>query len=281
VQVIYADTIFVINTVINYLLLLVTAKICAAQCPRLRMVTAAALGGVYAVVSALPAAQFLRNPLVIIAVGLLIVVAAFGSQPRIIRLTLVFFAVSAAFAGAALAVALLAGGQGRGSMMPPVSIKALVLSFGASYAVLSMVFRRTAANRGGIVTLTVRQGSSVVKLRALVDTGNCIVDPMTGRPVIVVGVCDAKKLLPKEVRAAVEQVERRGAAPVMEELVRIGGPVRFMLIPYSAVGVSGGVLLAFRPDEVTVNGDAKPGMILALSPNCVSDNGTYSALIGA
>ena len=280
-QVIYADAIFLTNMAINYIILLVTAKICAVPAMRLRMAAAAAIGGAYAVSAALPLLIFLGNPFVIIAVGLLIVTTAFGGQPRIARVALVFFAVSAAFAGVAMAISLLGGGVVSGGALMPISFKALILSFAVCYATMTLVFRGAAGNKGGIVPLTVRQGQSVLELRALVDTGNSLTDPMTGVPVIVTGVKEAKKLFPKDVRAAVEGIERRGAALVMEELIENACPVRFRLIPYSAVGVSGGMLLAFRPDEVVINGAKKTGVLVALSPNSVSDNGTYTALIGA
>ena len=67
----------------------------------------------------------------------------------------------------------------------------------------------------------------------------------------------------------------------MEELAALDGGTRFRLIPYSAVGVTGGMLLAFRPDEIVVDGRNKTGMLLALSPNSVSDGGAYTALLGA
>ena len=282
-QIIYADAVFAVNTLINYLILLSTAKICAAPTARLRLAAAAAIGGAYAVAAALPPLKFLENPLIVIAAGLLIVTAAFGGQPRLARITVIFFAISATFAGAAMAISLIFGGSSPlpGGMLVPVRIDLLLISFAVCYAATALVFRRTAGNKGGIVPLTVRQGDRVVELRALVDSGNSLTDPMTGVPVIVTGVADAKNLFPKEIRTAVEGVERRGAVLVMEEIMTHACPMRFRLIPYSAVGISGGMLLAFRPDEVVIDGEKKSGMLVALSPNSISDNGTYTALIGA
>ena len=282
-QIIYADAVFFVNTLINYLILLSAAKICAAPTARLRLAAAAAIGGAYAVAAALPPLKFLENPLIVIAAGLLIVTAAFGGRPKLIRITLIFFAISATFAGAAMAISLLCGRFSPlpGGIFAPVSLKLLVISFAACYAAMALVFRGTAGNKGGIVPLTVRHGEYVIELRALVDSGNSLTDPMTGVPVIVTGVADAKKLFPKEMRTAVEGIEQHGAALVMEELMTSACPVRFRLIPYSAVGISGGMLLAFRPDEVVIDGAKKTGMLVALSPNNISDNGTYTALIGA
>ncbi|MCL2407991.1 MAG: sigma-E processing peptidase SpoIIGA [Oscillospiraceae bacterium] len=280
-RVIYADTLFFINTVINYLILLATAKVCAVAASRIRIAGAAALGGVFAVISVLPPFEFLGNPLVIIGIGILMIAIAFGGEPRLVRLGLVFFSVSAGAAGFALGLSLLGGGVSSGGILPPIRFSTLIVSFAVCYAIVTLVFRRVAANRGGIVPLIVRQGKSVLELKALVDTGNTLVDPMTGMPVIVTGVPEAKKLFPEEVRAAIEEIGRRGAVSVMEELAARSCPLKFRLIPYSAVGVAGGFLLSFKPDEITIDGKPGRGILVAISPNSVSDNGTYSALIGA
>jgi len=280
-RVIYADTLFFINTIINYLILLATAKVCAVAASRIRMAGAAALGGAFAVVSALPPFELLRNPLIMIGIGVLMIAIAFGGEPRLVRLGLVFFAVSAGAAGFTLGISLLGGGGHLNGVLLPISFSTLIVSFAVCYAIVTIVFRRVAGNKGGIVPLIVRQGKSVLELKALVDTGNTLVDPMTGMPVIVTGVPDAKKLFPKEVRGAIEEIGRRGAVSVMEELAERSCPLKFRLIPYSAVGVADGVLLSFKPDEITIDGEIRRGILVAISPNSVSDNGTYSALIGA
>jgi stage II sporulation protein GA (sporulation sigma-E factor processing peptidase) len=280
-QVIYADTLFLINFIIDYLLLLATAKICSVVTRRLRLAAAAALGGLYSVLVVIPATEFLANPFVKVAAGIAIALIAFIGQARIIRTTLVFFAVEAALGGAVMAVSLI-GGEGLiGGMLTPVNLRLLTISFAVCYVIITLVFRRTAGNKGGIVTLKLRSGDREVNIRALKDTGNSLTDPMTGRQVIVAGVTEVKTLFPNKIRDTVSDLHRKDAVKVLEELGSGDKTMRFQLIPYSAVGVSGGMLLAFRPDEVVVDGRDRTGMLLALSPNSVSDNGTYGALLGA
>ena len=56
---------------------------------------------------------------------------------------------------------------------------------------------------------------------------------------------------------------------------------RFRLIPFKSVGLEGGILLAFRPDSVLVSGRVQKGMLIALSPNDLSEGAGYSALVGS
>jgi stage II sporulation protein GA (sporulation sigma-E factor processing peptidase) len=280
-QVVYVDSLFLINLVINYILLLVTAKICAVKTPRLRLLGAAGLGALYSVAAVLPLTPFLTSLVMKLAVGLLMVLTAFGGQARLLRPALVFFAVAAAFGGAVMAVSLLSGGR-LGEVRLSLNLKLLILVFAAVYIVLILVFRRAAKHRGGgIVTLRLRHDGREVSMRALRDTGNALTDPMTGRPVIVAGVGDLKPLFSAAIRETVTDLQKKDIVRVLEELAGTDTGTRFQLVPYSAVGISGGMLLAFRPDEIVVDGQNKTGMLLALSPNSVSENGAYSALLGA
>lgn len=279
-QVIYADSLFLINLIINYIILLVTARICASGVKRLRLLGAAIFGALYSVAVILPQTGFLENPFLKLAAGLLMVLLAYGGQARVLRLTLVFFAVSAAFGGVVMAASLLGGEGPNTGFLAPVDLRILIPAFAVCYVVLLLVFKRAGRLRsGGIVTLKLRHGGREVQMRALRDTGNALVDPMTGRSVIVAGVGDVTPLFPHGIRQKVAGLRLKDAVKVMEELAPEGS-MRFQLIPYSAVGTPGGMLLAFRPDEIVIDGKDKAGMLLALSPNSVSENGTYSALLG-
>ena len=281
-QTVYIDSLFIINLIVNYIMLLVTAKICATPARRLRLLGAAAAGAAYAVAAVIPAAAFLVNPFVKIAFGILMALAAFGGNTRFLRTILVFFAVSASFGGVVMAASLLGGGSAFGGLFTSASLRILIISFAVGYVILTLVFKRAARHKAGvIVTVEVRHGGREVLFRALCDTGNALADPVSGRPVMVAGVGDLKMLFTPGVAAALSGLGRKGAVHVMEELSDDARGIRFQLIPYSAVGVSGGMLLAFKPDEIVVDGKRRTGMLLALSPNSVSESGTYSALIGA
>ena len=58
------------------------------------------------------------------------------------------------------------------------------------------------------------------------------------------------------------------------------GDARFRLLPYQAVGVSGGLLLCFRAEQVELDGRQLGTLTVALSPTEVSDGGGYHALWG-
>ena len=68
----------------------------------------------------------------------------------------------------------------------------------------------------------------------------------------------------------------------MEALAALGnaGAKGWRLLPYRAVGVERGMLLAVKADSVTVGTENFGRLLVALSPTPVSDGGAYQALIG-
>lgn len=280
-RVIYIDTLFITNFIINYLILLSTAKICGLQVSRLRIAGGAALGGIYSVLVVFPDLGFLLSPWVKIVVGILMALCVFGRAKGILRTGLIFFAVSALFAGAVMALSLLGGGGiFDGTVYVPVTLKILLPAFALSYAVVSLVFRRMGRRNEGvkISELRIELGGKSVAMTALVDTGNALLDPITGSPVTVVEAEAVSGLFDKPIQRLIQDNVIANPIDFLEKLDAVGVSTQFRLIPYSAVGVSGGFLLGFKPDKMSIDGAEKPGTI-ALSPTAVSDGGTYSALV--
>ena len=143
-QVIYVDSLFFLNLCIDYLLCLVSARVCGLCLKRLRYFFAALIGACYAVAVFLPGMGFLSRPLCKLAAALLMGLAAFGGEAKMLRCCAVFLSVSAAFGGAVWAISLAGGEFFSYGVYLPVSLRTLVLSFALCYGGISLLFRRRA-----------------------------------------------------------------------------------------------------------------------------------------
>ena len=108
--VVYLDVLFLLNLVVDYLLLHAAARITGEPVSRLKIGLGALLGGGYAGAVFLPGMMWLSHPVCKICSGVVMILIAFGASRRLLRLTLVFFAVSAALGGVILALQLLETG---------------------------------------------------------------------------------------------------------------------------------------------------------------------------
>ncbi len=266
-ETIYIDRLFIINLIIDYLLSLGTARVCGLVFRRWRYALAALFGAAYAALSLFPACAFLSLAPFKLCSGILMALIAFGGEKKFIRCTAVFFAVSALFGGIIWALSLHSG-LGGSAIYVPLSMPVLAFAFGISYAVLSYVFSRTAKGMEKQVYITlVHFGDKSVTLRTLADSGNTLYDPVSGRRVLVASFETLQPLFPHILLDA-------GAS----ELVMAGNGV-FRLIPYSAVGTGKGMLAAFLPDEITLDGKEYTDILVGISPSQISGDG-FDSVIG-
>ena len=282
--VIYVDTLFLLNAVIDYLLLLSAARLAGEPLRRVRFALGALLGGAYAVALFVPGLEFLSRPMCRLASALLLMLTAYGGSRRLLRQGLLFLLLTCALGGGVVAIGLLGQGGltlGKGVYYSSLDLKTVLLSAAVCYGVLTLVFRRLAAHTalsGELVPIRLSLAGRHLELTALVDTGNTLTDPVSGQPVMVAEGESLGALFPADHRPG--HSDLLDPAGGMERLGTGTWRGRFRLLPYRSVGTAGGLLLAVRVDEA-VCGRGKLGpMLVALSPTPVSDGGGYRALIG-
>ena len=205
-DVIYLDSLFGLNLLIDYCLVLVSARVCGVVLHRWRYALAALIGALYAALMVLPGFGWLANGMMKLALGAAMALIAFGGEAHLVRCTVVFFAVSAAFGGAVYAASMLAG---------------------------------VSPGSGALVTVSGRVLPLFPAVRALPDD-------------------------------AVQALEALSALPECTG--------RVVLLPYRAVGVTGALLPAFRPDSVKIDGAAEP-MLLALSAQALTSDGAFAMVL--
>lgn len=274
---VYVDDMFLLNLVINFFLLMATARLCALPIKRLRFALAAALGALYAVALLLPSLGFLASPLTKLCLGAAMTLIAFGGAKRLLRPYLAFLLVSAAFGGAVMAVGLLSGGSVSDAYFIGTTFKTLILTFGGAYFVLTLLFSRIAKHREReILPAALCLCGKYTSFSALSDTGNELFDPISNLPVMVAGADVAAALLPEDCLAALSS----GAAEFIASLLPYDELApRFRLVPYSAIGTDYGLIPVFRPDSLAVGGKEQKNLLVGLSPSKLSATDEYSAIV--
>lgn len=285
VHVVYIDVLFAINFIVNYLILFATAKLTGAVIRRLLLVLGAALGAVYGCVAFFQSMQFLSSLLFKVAVAVLMVLVSFGKR-RLLRNCLIFSGISFAFGGCVFAIYWMTKGSNgllnmrNGICYLQVPLGILLLSAGICFLVLNLVFKRCAAGgaKREFCTITMANNGRQAGLRALMDTGNHLTDPLTNRPVVIAEYESIRTLLPEAARSVLDTLPKKEFALAIETL-----PIdcKFKLVPYKTVGHEFDMLLAFRPEQISIGGKRADGALVAISPNPISDGGAYTALTGA
>lgn len=277
-QIIYIDTLFLLNATVDYLLLLAAAKVAGEPLARLRFLLGSLIGGLYAV--AIFLFPFLQSTFFKILLATLIITVSYGKSRRLFRQGLIFLALSFAFAGGILAISL--GGNtplslDGGVLYSPMDLKIVLLSAALCYGFLTILFQNHGKHTASeLISISLTFQNKTLTFPALIDTGNTLQDPISNTPVLVVESTSLTDFFP---------------APFPEHLLT--SPTDFLayykntplskklrLLPYQAVGIQG-LLITLKVDQITLNNTPSKYHLIALSPTPVCDGGTYKALVGA
>lgn len=205
---VYLDIYFLVNAGMDLLCLILTARLCHAKTGRLRLVGAAAFGGGYAALILLAGLSLPFGILLDLLAAAIMTVIAFWRREtpvfRILRLTFVVFFVSALLAGL---LTLFYQGMNRLNL-PLEALSGDGLSvwifavLGALSGLLTIRGGRFLGYAGKhrevdlLLCFDQREG----RLHALVDSGNLLKDPLSGRGVIVAEKQKILPLLPDDLR---------------------------------------------------------------------------------
>lgn len=271
--VVYLDSVFLCNALLDYLLVLAAARLAGIPLRRGRYILCGVLGGLYAVLVFLPGGGFLTAGPVKAAVGLLLALVAFGGEKRFFRLTLLTFGIACALAGSVLALGLLAGQSipnAQGVFYTDIDGKTLILSAAGTYFVMTVLFRAAAAHglRGELLPVTLSLLGQTVCLTALRDTGNSLRDS-DGEPVLTVEV-DSLPMLPH----ALLELPPAESLPCLRQQYP---ELRPILLPVRTASGSG-LLLSVRCGWAEIDGRRYPGLRIALTGQPLGSG--YTALWG-
>ncbi len=250
---VYLDLFFLINFLVDLLLLLGSNRLAGFPLGLARAIPAALLGGVYAAACMLPGCRFLCGLLwrLVCLVGMACI--CFGVGPGAVSRCALFVFLSMALGGIAL-------GLGNGSFW------ALLLAALGVAALSVFGFRGMGKS---YVPVELCHGGKRLHLTALLDTGNSLKDPITGQQVLVVGAETAGELLGLTRQQLADPVGTLASTPVPG----------LRLIPYQSVGQAAGLLLAVKCDSVRIAG--RPGSsVVAFAAEEIGAGKAYQALTG-
>lgn len=246
-MIIYGEFLFLENFITGLLLLILTAALMSKAVSKLRIFVGAILCGAASfeifLAAAGPAAIAFR-----IAVAVLIVYIGLGAEniKALLRETLLFLALTLISGGAVMALMLwqqVPSLSGTGVFyIPPVTYLRLlcfgIIAFGFSYKVVCVIKDLRLKNLL-CGTAEVRIGGETLSFSAMIDSGNYLKEPISGRPVVLIGSKAAQKL--------------KGFI----------GDERYVIIPFSGAGVRKGILEGIRSDCVNFRGDEVKSVVLA------------------
>ncbi len=246
-QVIYADVLVFLNTVVTFILLLTVKLFAGAESGAGRLAAAAFAGGIYSLVILAPEMDFFLTLLTktVMCVSIVLIAFRLRSVRKTARCAFLFLGVSFLYAGALYALScvlepnVLQVRNGFGYWN--LGVGALIVLCAALYVLIRRIKKRFFSFRPAdmIYELEVEYGDRRVQTKALLDSGNAVRDIYYHRPVIILSAAAAEALA--------------GPLPSAEGLLSATAdfPSPFRLLPVSTVG-AGTLLPAFTAEKAVI-----------------------------
>ncbi len=278
--VVYLDMLFLLNFLINSVILYSTSIFLHKRISSLRLVFSAALGAVYSCVMFFPQISFLYTFLFKSIFLTFVSWLTFPSKVplEILKNALVFRFTNCIFGGLMFLLifatdfgthmgSAVSNGEFYFNIKPSVLLLSTALSYLLMYTV-STVHRSQSQLAENIVTLTIRFGTNTVTEQALLDTGCSVADPVSGRAAVIISPDTAKKLFSKELLVNLEE----GVIP--DNLMS-----RYRPLPFFTVDNENCILHGFIPDEISIDGKTNNRSIIAISKTNLHINSDFSAIL--
>ena len=240
---VYADVLFCVNFIVDYVMLLSVKKLTSLNVRRRRLLLGALVGGIGSFAVLLPPMPFVVSMLICVGEAMLMTAAAFlpVSIRCYIRASFLLFAVSFTYCGIMTAVLALASPKGLAVRNSSVYIGISPFALIALTALCYFAIRLFERIKGSDVKyrkcrIIVRNNGASVEAEGIADTGSTLREPFSGEPVIV----GRSELF--------SGISGFGEYPDTESGK---GCSNIRMVPFSSVGGSG-LMPAFRPAEITL-----------------------------
>lgn len=123
-----------------------------------------------------------------------------------------------------------------------------------------------------------------VHVKALIDSGNLLKEPISGYPVIVVEKYELVNILPINILDNLKEILKGNYLGKDEDNELEYHVSKFRVIPFSSLGKQNGMLLGIKADKVIISFEEEEisinNSIIGIYDEHLTKNGNYTALVG-
>ena len=284
---VYIDLIFLENIFMNSIIIFGTGIILKKETKILRILAGSILGAVYACLYYITNLEIYSNIILKLLLSFAIVYISFNSKSikNFLKKLLIFYLTSFTFGGVTFALLyFISPGDilfQNGTLVGIYPLKMILIGGLIGFIIIVLSFKtikNKIARRDMTCTIDIQIEGKKENIKAIIDTGNFLKEPITGKSVIIVEKESVKNIISENILNNLEEIIN-GSMQVEEKYLS-----KIKLIPFSALGVENGLLLGIKPDSVNINYQDKQieekNVIVGLYSRKLSKSNRYNALVG-
>jgi len=268
-MVLYADSLFVVNFVMNGFVLWMVAKLTRSKRKRRWLLLGAGIMAfLYTLLIAMESLRFLNvalSSIIILSVGVIV-----GFYPQgvksFFKIITVAYCISFTVGGLGMALIFLTDlpyavyhiASDWSEFTRSISWQLVFIGMAICYILLKLGIRvsnRYVLKRQMLCNIQIFMGENDCSFEALVDTGHCLKEPLSQSPVIIAEFEHIKEFLPDGLKVLFYEKQENDLEGLLANKDEEGAFYnRIRMIPFSSLGRANGMLIGFRPDRVCVEG---------------------------
>lgn len=290
---IYLDIILCENLLMNYIILFATYVIIKPKekHPQIRIILSSLIGSVYAVIVYLNILSIYSNLFAKIILSIVMVYVAFNPKNAkvLLKQILIFYLVSFIFGGCTFALIYFIKPENvrmkNGVFVGVYPLKVGLIAGAIAFVTTQIAFKINKSklnNKNTFFNIQLYYKNQSITVKALLDSGNMLKDPISQAPVIIVERESLSKIIPEKVLDYIGNIiggdETENKQDIQEYLSKI------RMVPFMSLGKENGMLVGIRLDKIKIETediDIQKGNIIAgiYEKKFTKDN-KYNALIG-
>ncbi|MGJ7043880.1 stage II sporulation protein GA (sporulation sigma-E factor processing peptidase) [Thermoanaerobacterium thermosulfurigenes] len=274
----YADVIFIENLIINYIILYLTKRFSRSNTNNAKLIFSSALGALYVILIFFSLPNIIYSLTFKIIISILMVAIAFGFNRfyEFIRVLSIFYLVSFIIGGTAFALIYVVNIGIRQIIIAALFFAILLTYIGWGY------ISKKNIESNILYKLHIDMDNKGRDVRAILDTGNTLHDPISNYPVAIVEYEAVKELLPEKLKNVFDSMGNESIFEMTKVVDDDKWLKRLRLVPFNSIGNDSGILIGFIPDNLVVEGYRKSqkNAIVGIYFKKLNETSDYEALIG-
>jgi len=290
---VYLDVVFLENLCMNYIILFATGLINRFETKHIRLLLSSFIGSVYVILSYTTFTGIYVNIILKTMLSIVMVYIAFTpkNMKKLFKTLLIFYLTSFAFGGCAFALLYFIKPQDilmkDGVLVGTYPIKVALLGGIVGFTIIVTAFKIIKNNirkKDMFCDIEIKFKDKKEIVKAMIDTGNMLKDPISNMPVIVVEAEKLKNILPINIVENINNIISGKYDDIINALNDEEYISKFRIIPFSSIGKQNGLLLGFKAENIKVIYDENErdyrNVIVGIYDKVLSKNNKYNALIG-
>lgn len=280
---IYLDIVFLENVFINYTILIATTMLLKQKFKFGKALISSTVGGIASIILFLIKSSLLIEISLKILISVIMILIVYGKK-KFLRNILFFYLTSLVFGGVATIIIFsikpetlnISEKFSNGNILIKNIIKASIISTVVIF-IVSKLIKNSELKKRNIYDLEIFYKGKMLKIKAFLDSGNLLKEPITGKSVIIVEKDSLKGIVERDV---IDNLKNILSGKWLKD---VNTKFSFFIIPFVSLGNDNGILIGFKPEYIKIYAETeilKNDIVIGIYDGKLNNNNLYTSLIG-